>query len=374
MAYYRSQTTIASQEPDLSGTFTTATSAPASPTVGQRWYKSDTGVTYQYTNDGTSSFWLDISSGGIGTSLSRSVDYVGDTDPIATTNGAGLVAGKIYYNRESHNYFTCIDPTNNANIWASEFIPVGGRIQEYTSGGNSYRSHSFLKTGVFYADAAMTGVDILVVGGGGGSGTGRGGGGGGGGLVTHTNQSIAAGSHTVTVGAGGAKNGDGGDSQFASLTAGGGGGAGGSGANDNGNAGRSPNGSAGGGGADSGTGGVGPGSGNDGGNAFSGNSSTAAGAGGGGAGGDGVSAASANGGDGGAGVANAYQTGVNQTYSRGGHGGQNAIYWGDPAGSRRSMGDDTFRKSPHGEGGSSDDGGSGGHLGYTGIVVVRYQI
>ena len=373
MARLRSSSTRDSQDAALAGSISVGTSAPTGPSVGQRWYKSDTGVTYQYTNDGTSSFWLDISSGGIGRSASRSVDYVGDTDPVATTNGAGLAAGKIYYNRESNNYFRCLDPANNANVWASEFIPVGGRIYEYRSGTDRYRSHSFYKSGIFYADSAMTAVDILVVGGGGGSGTGRGGGGGGGGLVTHTNQSIAAGSHTVTIGAGGALNGDGGDSQFGSLTAAGGGGAGGSGSNDNGNAGRAPNGSAGGGGADTGGGGVGPGSGRDGGNGFSGNSTTAAGGGGGGAGADGVSAANTNGGDGGAGVVNAYQTGANQTYSRGGHGGQSGVTWGDPAGSLRSFGDNnTFRDSPIGEGGSSDD--STGHTGYQGIVIIRYPI
>jgi len=315
MARLRSSSTRDSQDAVNASTFSVGTSAPTGPTVGQRWYKSDTGVTYQYTNDGTSSFWLDISSGGIGRSASRSVDYVGDTDPVATTNGAGLAAGKIYYNRESNNYFRCLDPANNANVWASEFIPVGGRIYEYRSGTDRYRSHSFYKSGIFYADSAMTAVDILVVGGGGGSGTGRAGGGGGGGLVTHTNQSIAAGSHTVTIGAGGALNGDGGDSQFGSLTA----------------------------------------------------------AGGGGAGADGVSAANTNGGDGGAGVVNAYQTGANQTYSRGGHGGQSGVTWGDPAGSLRSFGDsNTFRDSPIGEGGSSDD--STGHTGYQGIVIIRYPI
>ena len=31
--------------------------APSNPAVGQRWYRASTAVTYQYTNDGTSSFW-----------------------------------------------------------------------------------------------------------------------------------------------------------------------------------------------------------------------------------------------------------------------------------------------------------------------------
>ena len=45
-----------------------STSAPGGTGfIGQLWYNSATGVTYQYTTDGTTNFWLDITSGGIGT-------------------------------------------------------------------------------------------------------------------------------------------------------------------------------------------------------------------------------------------------------------------------------------------------------------------
>jgi hypothetical protein len=69
-------------------------SAPSSPYVGQTWFRLSNAVTYQYTNDGASSFWLDISSGGVGTSAGRSVDFVGDTDPHSSTSttGAGIFA------------------------------------------------------------------------------------------------------------------------------------------------------------------------------------------------------------------------------------------------------------------------------------------
>ena len=83
-------------------------SAPSSPYIGQTWFRLSNAVTYQYTNDGASSFWLDISSGGVGTSASRSVDFVGDTDPhsSSSTTGAGLAVGSIYYNRENNKHFT----------------------------------------------------------------------------------------------------------------------------------------------------------------------------------------------------------------------------------------------------------------------------
>ena len=73
-------------------------SAPSGAAIGQMWFNTGTGVLYQYTNDGASSFWLDISSGGIGTSAERGVDFVGDVDPHKSTNGTGLAVGSVYYN------------------------------------------------------------------------------------------------------------------------------------------------------------------------------------------------------------------------------------------------------------------------------------
>ena len=84
----------------------TSETAPVSPTVGQRWYKATTGVTYQYTaNADDTKFWLDVSSGGIGTSASKSVDFVGDVDPHKATNGSGLAVGNVYYNRVKNKHF-----------------------------------------------------------------------------------------------------------------------------------------------------------------------------------------------------------------------------------------------------------------------------
>jgi hypothetical protein len=42
--------------------FTTASSAPASPIVGDCWYKSTSDIFYQYVNDGTSNFWLSLNT------------------------------------------------------------------------------------------------------------------------------------------------------------------------------------------------------------------------------------------------------------------------------------------------------------------------
>ncbi len=181
--------------------------APSNPTVGQRWYRASTAVTYQYTNDGTSSFWLDVSSSGIGTSASRGVDFVGDIDPIATTNGTGLAIGSVYYNRENNRHFVCTTATTNANVWSGRYNAAGGTVTDYLLSGTYYRVHTFLGNGTFAVEDAMN-VDILIIAGGGGGGNGHynqgeGGGGGAGGVKYFSQKTLAYGSHTVTVGLGG---------------------------------------------------------------------------------------------------------------------------------------------------------------------------
>ena len=62
MARLRAQTSTVTTGP---GTIVTSATAPPNPSVGQLWYKPETAITYQYTSDGATSFWLDITSGGI---------------------------------------------------------------------------------------------------------------------------------------------------------------------------------------------------------------------------------------------------------------------------------------------------------------------
>ena len=374
--------------------------APSNPNVGQRWFRLSTGVTYQYTNDGTSSFWLDVSSGGIGMSDSRNVDIVGDTDPHleTSTTGAGLAIGSIYYNREGDRYFICTNTTTNGNQWSGRYAGYGGTETMYKSGSNFYKVHSFLTTGTFHMDKT-TSCDILVVAGGGGGGgnfnTPGGAGGGAGGLLTFAGQSVAAGYHTCLVGNGGyggysadTINGfpptNGGNSQFGALTAAVGGGCG-----SQHSPGQVPStGGSGGGGAynnvaaAAGT----DGQGNVGGAGIAGSNQT--GGGGGGSGGVGHAASGNNGGAGGAGTANAYRTGSNVTYAAGGGGGS-----GYSAGSGGAGGSSISAiaggahqdnaggtGSPHtGHGGGGASGRSSASMinggdGCSGIIVIRYQV
>ena len=145
MARLRGQTSTVTSS---AGSVVASTTAPASPHVGLRWYNSATGVTYQYTSDGASSFWLDISSGGIGTSAERGVDFVGDIDPHSETNGTGLAVGSVYYNREKNRHFVCTVPTTDGNVWIGRYAGSGGITTDYESGGTNYRVHTFLGSSI----------------------------------------------------------------------------------------------------------------------------------------------------------------------------------------------------------------------------------
>ena len=397
MAHYRSQ----------SGRITNGlergTSPPPSAKIGQMWYNTNTGVLYSYTNDGTSSFWLDVSSGGIGMSDSRNVDIVGDTDPHleTSTTGAGLAIGSIYYNREGDRYFVCTNTTTNGNQWAGRYAGYGGVETMYKSGSNFQKIHTFLKTGTLHMDKTTTCAILVVAGGGGGGGafnTPGGGGGGAGGFLTFATQSVTAGYHTCLVGNGGhggftpdsgetntflPKNGT--NSQFGSLTAAVGGGNGGQ----YHQAKACGTGGSGGGGeysTNAGAAGTG-GQGNAGGNGIA--SSNQVGGGGGGSAGAGSNASGNNGGAGGTGTANAYRTGSNVTYAAGGGGGSGYTAGNGGAGGSsiaainggnhgNNCGGTGLPNTGHGGGGGSGRNGgtygvSGGD-GCSGIIVVKYQV
>ena len=182
-----------------------SSSAPGAAFVGQLWFNNATGVLYQYMNDGTSNFWLDISSGGIGSSISEGVDFVGDTDPIKSTNGTGLAVGSVYLNREKNRYFVCTNATTNSNVWSGRYSGNGGTISEFTSGTDNYRVHIFTSIDKqnFYIDETTLECDILIVGAGGGGGNYLGGGGGGGEVLYVQSRDVAYGKYVVSVGTGG---------------------------------------------------------------------------------------------------------------------------------------------------------------------------
>ena len=261
---------------------------------------------------------------------------------------------------------------------ALDGLNFGGTETTYTSGGTTYKVHSFTSNGFFRVTAAIS-VDFLIVGGGGGTAAaelsyGATGGGGAGGMVEGTGITIPVGKHTITVGQGGAASnaytvaGSGGDSSFSyggtTVTAKGGGGSpdyatagtnGGSGSG-----GSEPNGAA---GAstqssqNSGISGI-----NQFGNAGGAAAGYQSGAGGGGGAGGAGQARSA-GGAGGSGRANSI-TGSSVTYAVGGNGGATGYANGSAGTNGRGNGASGATSSHPTEG----QGAAGG----SGIVIVRY--
>jgi hypothetical protein len=63
-------------------------SAPAVPVVGDIWYKTDTDVVYEYINDGTSNFWVDLTSASVA-NVTASYDNLGDLNVVGNVTVTG---------------------------------------------------------------------------------------------------------------------------------------------------------------------------------------------------------------------------------------------------------------------------------------------
>ena len=258
-------------------------------------------------------------------------------------------------------------------------------ISPYATGGDTimtdgtYWYHTFVSSGTFTPQKALT-CDHLVVGGGaGGGGTGGGapndwgGGGGAGGLLSSSAQSLTTTGYSVTIGAGGAINTDGNSSVFNSVTRIGGGaggyGAGGAG----GPAALGKTGASGGGGSANNYAG---GTGTQGNNGSTGSGGAAGG--GGGSSAAGGTTGATTGGAGGAGTASSI-SGSSVTYAGGGGGGGPTGGAGGSGGGgagATGAGNGTAATANLGAGGGGASGNSpsAGATGGSGIVIVRYAV
>ena len=302
----------------------------------------------------------------------------------------------------------------------NKHLATGGTVTSYTTGGNTYRAHTFLSSGTFQVYNKSITCDVLVVAGGGSGGWGNTssaghGGGGAGGFRTKSysgGSKVPAGSYAVTVGEGAVpssttpsikgtnqkfdytnvpnymQGSKGEDSTFHDVTSTGGGG-GGSGTDFPGGDG----GSGGGTGYSTSPGNgitfpvTSPAQGYNGGSTGTGSPHAAAGGGGASQIGQ-VSGSNSVGGAGGAGATNNYRTSSNVTYAGGGGGaggldnagnhtggaggsGIGGAGVGKPSGSMVAAGHGDINT---GSGGGGGGGGTAAGNGGSGIVVIRYQI
>ena len=99
--------------------YTAGASPPASANVlGDQWYDTASGVLYEFINDGTSSFWIDVSSDSTSTAIptTLNLDQVlisgGSNGQVLTSNGAG---GLTFNNLTQANIYN-----GNSNVIVSE--------------------------------------------------------------------------------------------------------------------------------------------------------------------------------------------------------------------------------------------------------------
>ena len=335
----------------------------------------------------------DITSGGTlniaGTTTPPSSPSAGDLWFNSATSAVSSVSSKALsvYNGTAWNQMSNL------------FSAAGGAESSYSSGGTSYKSHTFTSSGTFTVSGFSGSIEVLIIAGGGGGGGHSGGGGGAGGLLYYGAETpktpngsaitVTPQGYSIVIGAGGAGSGapyntvdgrgvSGVNSSAFGYTAIGGGGGGT--ANSGQLAGR--DGGSGGGGSRSSSGGAGTsGQGNNGGSPGT-SSSFYPGGGGGGAGAVGANGSTSAGGAGGVGLQ--YSINGTATYYAGGGGGTLQDVGGGDQGAGGNGGGGAGRYTAQGEAGDPNTGGggggghyssgTGGGAGGSGIVIIRYEV
>lgn len=391
---------------------TSSASPPSNPVVGDIWYETGTDVIYRYTNDGTNSYWIDVSGPEYTESLPAHRSIVEFTatanqnsfSTIYNVNNIDVLRNGLRLSTSDYvaNNGTSVilsDPCNANDIVTiinfyttslNVVLTANGRPSGIANGTIIWNTaNNVLETytgiGWFTLASQSYSIEYLIVAAGGGGGFG-GGGGGGGGYRTSTDSVTGGVTYTVTVGAGGSggtsgsSGTNGANSVFGSITSIGGG-AGGSGSQ------VGNNGGSGGGGGRSGslqTGGLGTaGQGNNGGSNRAGEVYPAGG--GGGAGAVGQTPTGNNGGNGGAGLSSEI-TGTSVGRAGGGGGGTREASGGGGPGGTATDGGGAGGSTGAGTAGTTNTGGGGGGGGQaypsfteqngasggSGIVIIRY--
>jgi hypothetical protein len=139
------------------------------------------------------------------------LDFTGNLATFAEVSAlpeGSLVSGSVVNHSGTFKFY-------NGTSWQLlNELAFGGQISTFTTGGVTYRVHTFLSSGTFSLNTVLTDrVDILIVAGGGAAFAGYGGdssgGGGGGGLLYGTGVTLTIGTYVCVVGAGGTVSGSG---------------------------------------------------------------------------------------------------------------------------------------------------------------------
>ena len=89
--------------------YTASATAPSNPAVGSFWYKTTTDVLYEYINDGTTNYWVDIQTQTIAANTSAPSTFVGDIFG-ANISFTGTITGSVGYLLERANIVPTAPP------------------------------------------------------------------------------------------------------------------------------------------------------------------------------------------------------------------------------------------------------------------------
>lgn len=171
--------------------------------------------------------WVAPINTGFPAVTSYTVEIVGittiNTGSASTSySWSGGTKGQSYSFRVYANNSAGQGPASNttASIAVTGVVATGGSISTYTSGGITYKLHTFTGTSSLNVTNGGTAAVLAVAGGSGGGLSNIGSGGGGGGqVVTNYSVSLTPQQYAATVGAGGVPVGRGGTTTFANITA-----------------------------------------------------------------------------------------------------------------------------------------------------------
>jgi hypothetical protein len=106
-------------------TYTSDPTSPAFPTIGDQWYDTDTDILYEYIEDGTSSYWVDIQSPMFSTGITNGV--VGNVSITGPTSSSGhLTVSRTATITGNIITLANINVSNSANVLGN--LTVGGNV------------------------------------------------------------------------------------------------------------------------------------------------------------------------------------------------------------------------------------------------------
>jgi hypothetical protein len=128
------------------GLYTYSATAPSTPSAGDRWVDSDTGILYTYVNDGDSSAWIDFSGSG----------YAG-------ANGIGSVVPMVsgYYYRPAGSN-SSVSPAEDRVGFLPLFVPTTTTFDRMAiRTGGTFSGSGVVRLGIYSDSNGVPGSLVL---------------------------------------------------------------------------------------------------------------------------------------------------------------------------------------------------------------------